>query len=224
MANERKAYESWISRENLLLLQAKSYIEETVRSVKEKPDDYDSIDVLIDLLALTLVADVEAFLEKEYAEAFDEGIDGLADIAPDEAQIRKAVYAEVDGMNFAQRIRDYTDGLYAVAMLGPGRIDEAMDEVKSSLSALVATDGHRVRGAARQDAGEDLSTVGFDVTKTWRSMGDEKVRDTHFVLDGTTIGIDEYFHTVNGKALAPGMFKVAEEDCNCRCILEIKTV
>jgi len=50
------------------------------------------------------------------------------------------------------------------------------------------------------------------------------VRDTHFLLHGTTIPIDGYFHTVNGRSQGPGLFGIAEEDVNCRCSLSIRKV
>ena len=58
-------------------------------------------------------------------------------------------------------------------------------------------------------------------SKTWITMMDDKVRDTHDYLLGVTVGIDDEFYTYDGShAPAPGMFGVPEEDCNCRCELE----
>lgn len=58
-------------------------------------------------------------------------------------------------------------------------------------------------------------------TKTWQTMMDDKVRETHDYLLGVTVGIDDEFYTYDGShAPAPGMFGVPEEDCNCRCELE----
>lgn len=56
--------------------------------------------------------------------------------------------------------------------------------------------------------------------KTWHTMGDEKVRETHFPMDGVTVGIDEFFDVggydmlfpLDGEHGAP-----PEEIINCRC-------
>ena len=57
-------------------------------------------------------------------------------------------------------------------------------------------------------------------TKTWRTMEDEKVRDTHRYLEGVTVPIDEKFYTYDGdSAPCPSLFSLPENNCNCRCVL-----
>jgi hypothetical protein len=57
-------------------------------------------------------------------------------------------------------------------------------------------------------------------TKTWVTMADEKVRDTHQYLELMTVDIDEDFYTYDGDhASAPGMFELAQNNVNCRCEL-----
>ena len=56
--------------------------------------------------------------------------------------------------------------------------------------------------------------------KTWHTMGDNRVRETHWPMDGVTIGIDEFFdvngwdmlYPMDGEHGAP-----PEEIINCRC-------
>ena len=56
--------------------------------------------------------------------------------------------------------------------------------------------------------------------KTWETMGDEKVRTTHELLEGDTIPYDEEFVAIDGdSAPAPGMFENASNNVNCRCWL-----
>lgn len=64
------------------------------------------------------------------------------------------------------------------------------------------------------------------VTKTWRATKDKRTRDTHLELDGTSVGIDEAFTTIDGNRLmhphdrslgAPG-----SEIIQCRCFYELK--
>ena len=58
-------------------------------------------------------------------------------------------------------------------------------------------------------------------TKTWHTMNDNKVRDTHVVMDGVTIGIDEFFHVGEAEMLYPldeeNAYDHPEETNNCRC-------
>lgn len=214
MTDEKKATSGWIQREERLLLRIKHCISEAIQSVEQA--GYDTIDVILDLLASTLIAETAEFLEEEYRQSFQEGVD-LEELEPNEAAVSGSVYAKVDGLSFSDRLHHYVN---AAAPLSP-----AMGEIlEGEITRLVATDGHRVRMDARQHAGDFLQAVGFTVEKTWISMNDERVRDTHFLLHGTTIPIDGYFHTVNGRSQGPGLFGIAEEDVNCRCSLSIRKV
>lgn len=59
--------------------------------------------------------------------------------------------------------------------------------------------------------------------KTWQTMEDLKVRDTHTFLQGVSLPIDEEFFTIDGdSALQPFGFGKATNNCNCRCYLEFK--
>lgn len=56
--------------------------------------------------------------------------------------------------------------------------------------------------------------------KTWATMLDDRVRETHDYLEGETVGIDDDFYTYDGDhASAPGLFELAENNVNCRCEL-----
>lgn len=152
-----------------------------------------------------LIEELQEYLVAE----FDESYRNVLDDEFDDDLLLSSVYAEVGGETFADRIERYvTECLTA-------------DALRQKLETLAITDGHRVREEAKIAAGTDAERLGYTVTKTWISMDDEKVRDTHFFLDRTTIGINEYFHTANGQALGPGQFGIASEDCNCRCHLQV---
>lgn len=72
---------------------------------------------------------------------------------------------------------------------------------------------------------EAVKTVGDTkgVMKTWETMGDERVRETHEYLEGMTIPFDEEFITIGGdSAPGPGMFSDPDNNVNCRCWLTIK--
>lgn len=59
--------------------------------------------------------------------------------------------------------------------------------------------------------------------KTWVTMRDNKVRESHVVLDGATIGIDELFQVGDAEMRFPCDEEVAfdypEEIVNCRCTI-----
>ena len=60
------------------------------------------------------------------------------------------------------------------------------------------------------------------VMKTWETMGDERVRETHEYLEGMTIPFDEEFVTIGGdSAQAPGMFSDASNVVGCRCWITV---
>ena len=57
--------------------------------------------------------------------------------------------------------------------------------------------------------------------KRWSTMLDDRVRDTHFYLQGMRVPIDASFYTYDGdSAYAPGGFFLAENNVNCRCTLK----
>ena len=128
------------------------------------------------------------------------------DISVNVDTMQKAIYLEIDGKTFEDRARDHllSGDLYA-------------------LEILVESEYHRVYNTAlfngailfRDDTGED-------VTKEWRTLRDNKVRETHEYLEGEEVDIDEEFYTFDGDhALHPGGFKKASNNVNCRCYLVI---
>lgn len=61
--------------------------------------------------------------------------------------------------------------------------------------------------------------------KTWHTMLDDKVRDTHEELEGQTIGIDDYFYVGNSQMRFPHDWESSpdpKEVVNCRCAVEYK--
>lgn len=99
-------------------------------------------------------------------------------------------------------------------------IDDIFDEHfanhdEKGLRVLLESESHRMWNTG-------LFQVGGE-TKIWRTEQDDKVRDLHWFLDGTELPYDEEFITFNGDSgLFPGGFKLAQNNANCRCWLEIK--
>ena len=115
-------------------------------------------------------------------------------------KMREAIYREYDGRDFAADVKRHF----------------ALNSA-SGIALVADTTSHRAYVMGELDAAR---SGGVAQTKTWGTMLDDKVRDTHEYLQSETIPIDADFYTYTGaKAQAPGLFGIPEEDCNCRCWL-----
>jgi hypothetical protein len=90
----------------------------------------------------------------------------------------------------------------------------------TNMATIINTEGHRAEIQAGKEVAERAVQKGVKVLKTWISMRDNKVRDAHSELDGTTIPYEEKFRSSNGGEGDPGEMGTAEDDINCRCLLE----
>lgn len=153
---------------------------------------------------------VNANNENEAREAFDDilidaYIEGFAsaayilgeDTSIDNAELDRAIHKEYSGIS----IQDKAEQYYT-------------DNDTESLKALLDSEYHRVYNTARDNAYKGYR-------KQWVTVGDDKVRPTHDLLDGVIVGEGERFYTYDGdSALFPGDFTSAENNANCRCIID----
>lgn len=122
------------------------------------------------------------------------------ELEPDIDKAREAINLKVAGKDYAERLREYGES---------GDLE--------SILRVLDTDMTRVYNTAVLDTAQGRATM-----KTWNTMLDDRVRDTHEPLEGVTIPIDAEFYTWDGdKALAPGGFGKAENNVNCRCLLSV---
>lgn len=85
---------------------------------------------------------------------------------------------------------------------------------------IAQTEGHRVGQQASYDCLKRSVKAGANVIKQWDSSLDNKVRDTHKMLDGQIRELDEPFVNMYGEeAIFPSDFGIAREDVNCRCVM-----
>lgn len=124
-------------------------------------------------------------------------IDISGDYEVDVDSLEAAVDRQTAGKSALDRVREY---------LKDGTVDDIM--------RVADTESHRCYNEGLLDVAR-LSNA----NKTWVTMLDDKVRDAHFMLEGVTVGFDEYFYTDGDSALAPGGFERADLNCNCRCEL-----
>ena len=114
--------------------------------------------------------------------------------------VMKVVDAKVAGKTWRERVEDYFENG-----------GSAEDIVR-----IAETESHRIANTAALDT----ATKAGAKRKTWATMLDDRVRETHDYLEGQTVGIDEDFYTYDGDhASAPGLFALAENNVNCRCEL-----
>ena len=102
--------------------------------------------------------------------------------------------------------------LVGAAVYGEERID-----ARTTMIARTEAAGAMSRGSWDQAQAEgDLFQ-----TKTWLSFEDERTRDSHALLNGTTIALNEDFTTINGASMQYPLddSAPAEEVINCRCVL-----
>ena len=111
---------------------------------------------------------------------------------------------EYEGITIEQKITDYLE-------------QQNYDDLKR----LVDSEIHRSYNKGANDYVVEVEeNEGITLKKTWVTMGDEKVRDTHAYLEGITIDSNAHFVTFDGDmALFPGAFTKAQNNANCRCIL-----
>lgn len=118
-------------------------------------------------------------------------------IEPNYEDVREVIDRKIDGKDYKERISEYLENGTAY-----------------DISRVISTDAHRIYNEAMFETARENGAT----QKTWHTMLDDRVRDSHDYLEGVTVGIDDEFYTWNANhALYPGQFGVAEEDCGCRC-------
>lgn len=123
-----------------------------------------------------------------------------SDYTPTMDDVMSVVDAEVAGKTWRDRVEEYfSNG-------GTG----------ADISRIADTETHRIANTAAIGTARRAGAK----TKTWVTMLDDKVRETHDYLEGVTVGIDDEFITYDGdRATAPGLFTLASNNVNCRCEL-----
>ena len=144
-------------------------------------------------------------LEDLFLLAYANGVESVnvsmgADISADVSDVQDTVDREIAGETWRERVEDY--------FLNGGT---AADIVR-----VMETEMHRDYNEAALATARKAGAK----TKTWMTMMDDRVRETHDYLQSMTVGIDEEFYTYDGDhAYAPGGFELAENNVSCRCVL-----
>lgn len=198
-------------------------------------------DMIFELLTMSYVYGIEVA-----------GLDLEEDIPVDRFKMRESLLKPTAGKTAADRLDDYVKTANDVIKAVNDQIKSENDQIEIApaenfaanlsdisaqisktaqslvydLSRLAETEAHRVLNEAILDSALDYAEKNPEKTvmKTWATMLDDRVRETHDYLEGVTVPADARFYTFDGdSAMAPGGFGKAENNCNCRCVLRIDT-
>lgn len=155
-------------------------------------------------------ADAKEMFEDALLDAYMEGFEAAAyilgedDLRTDPDKVTDTLEKAYGGVGILQKFEEYFDSGDAVR-----------------LADLIDSEYHRSMEKGRFDAAEAASSArGLGVVKVWDAILDDRTRFTHDELDGTRVGLDEYFVSSSGdRGLYPGDFETAEENANCRCMI-----
>jgi hypothetical protein len=162
--------------------------------IKSKQDAEEIIDELLDLFLIAYASGVTA-TSTELGTV----------LSPSVEDIDAAVFAEVAGETWKQRVMDYYDS-------GGTLYD---------IQRIAETDATRIYNQGALDT-VSVNNAQDGTVKRWVTMMDDRVRDTHSYLEGMEVPYNARFYTYDGdSAEAPGMFSLPENNINCRCVVEI---
>lgn len=121
----------------------------------------------------------------------------------DSGRMNQAVNAVVADKTWKERVREWYES-------GKGTADDII--------RIIETESHRVYNDSILSVGEQAEADTGGVHKTWFTMMDDRVRETHEYLEGETVPYNEKFYTFDGdSAMAPGGFALPENNIQCRC-------
>lgn len=157
-------------------------------------------------------------------------------VKPQTEKEYEVIFKEIAGKTFEQRVYEYSiegnvENIIRVAETDMARIyNQAV--LDAAHAAQEAARRQKQQEQAQQTVEEGGGQVeegtaydGSPLSKTWVTMLDEKVRDTHQYLEGMTVPLDDEFYTYDGDhAQAPGGFTAAQNNVGCRCQLDISVM
>lgn len=129
-----------------------------------------------------------------------------SELTVDVDAMEDAIYLMLDGKTFEDRVADHV------------RVNDL-----TGLQTLAESEFHRVYNAGVVDGGRKYIDSGnFGVSKTWGTMRDELVRETHDYLENVSVPLEDDFYSFDGDhAPYPGKFSKAENNVNCRCFVTL---
>lgn len=154
--------------------------------------------------------DLLSFLINAYAQGIQAIVKMLVyEITVDTDKMYDAIYKPIDGKDFEDRVIEYV-----------------LADDLTGLQRLAESEYHRVYNTAVDDGARQYVEDGnFGVEKTWHTLLDDRVRETHNYLENNTVGLEDEFYTFDGDhGRFPGDFENAENNVNCRCYLTYRAI
>ena len=162
----------------------------------KKPDKRlvrDCIDEVVDLLIMAYV-----YGKNNACDCLDHKVPADPD------KMRETIWKEIAGETFEQRVERHMENFDVEAIINVADTEMTRDYNEAGLNTagLIGKETKR------------------SVMKTWNTMADDRVRDTHDYLHGSSTELEKAFFTYDGdSAMAPGGFTLPENNCGCRCWL-----
>lgn len=180
---------------------------------------FDELNVLFGELEILKTRITAGGLSKaEAKEMFD---DALLDAYMEGFAAAAYLLGEDDLPTDADRVTETLEKQYDGVSIGR-KFDEHFDAGNAGeLANLVDSEFHRSYEKGGYDAASAAQTAsGRRVVKVWDATLDDRTRVSHEILNGTRVGLDEYFVADSGdRGLYPGGFETAEQNANCRCVI-----
>lgn len=183
---------------NLKTRLRETYAEQSVSGDVDRRYYEDEIFDLLVLAWLMGVDDVNAELGSE--------------IDPSVDDMEICIFRRIDDEDFRDRINKHLDNDDIEGVL-----------LVADTEAMHAYNDGKFVTAEKLDDEAEATTEGgkASVMKTWVTMLDDRVRDTHAYLEGMSVPVGAEFYTYDGDhAPYPTGFELPENNCGCRCILE----
>ncbi len=104
------------------------------------------------------------------------------------------------------------------------RVKDLLEGDAGKAIRIVRTESTRIYNEAQFHSIEHAEEQGLVMTKTWSSALDDRTRESHEMLDGVTLPVDEPFVIDGDEGMFPGDFSEARNVINCRCTVEYNVV
>ena len=146
------------------------------------------------------------------------------DIRADIDEVEKTINKPIKGKTWRQRVEDIYTADKGASTTSPttGQLPSATEPTHGTISdviRIIETEAHRDSNAG---AFHTATRAGAK-EKVWKTMLDDRVRDSHQYLEGVVAPINGEFYSADGhKTKYPGQWGIPEEDINCRCWLEYR--
>ena len=184
----------------------------------------DRIDEILEMLIMAYM------FGNESANTMLFGPDIVDTIDPDEPNrpvridvddMNKSVFKDIAGKDWEQRVSEYYDS-------DSGTVDDVIRVVDTDMNRIyndsVLDVGEKANAGSIEWTNEDVPAPDPNgkVMKTWVTMADDRVRDTHDYLEGMTVPVDGRFWTFDSDyARYPGDFQLPQNNINCRCRISL---